>query len=109
MSDSTTLQYGLRYDDIAVMQSVFKEYPQIEKAILYGSRAMGTYRNSSDIDLTLIGSSLSLTVLQKVEADLDDLMLPYKIDLSIYSKIQNPDLLAHINRVGKVFYQGLKG
>ena len=105
MSDSYNLQYGLRNDDIAVVQSVFKAYPQIEKAILYGSRAMGTQRNSSDIDITLVGANLSLTVLHRIASDLDDLMLPYKIDLSIQSKIQDSDLLAHINRVGKVFFQ----
>jgi predicted nucleotidyltransferase len=49
--------------------------------VLYGSRAKGNYRPGSDIDLTLLGESLNLTELQKIELELDDLMLPYKIDL----------------------------
>jgi len=60
--------------------------------ILYGSRARGNYRNGSDIDLALVGKELDLTTLFKVETELDDLLLPYKIDLSIHHKIENPDL-----------------
>ncbi|WP_293013047.1 nucleotidyltransferase domain-containing protein [Mongoliibacter sp.] len=73
--------------------------------MLYGSRAKGNYRPGSDIDLTLLGESLDLTELQKIEIELDDLMLPYKIDLSIHHKIQNSDFLEHIQRVGKIFYE----
>lgn len=35
----------------------------------------------------------------------NDLMLPYTFDVSIYSYINNSDLLEHIRRVGKEFYQ----
>ena len=87
----------------------FSKYPQIEKATLYGSRAKGNYRNGSDIDLTLKGEALTLSILSKVETELDDLLLPYKIDLSIHHKIENPDLLEHMDRVGIVFYEkGIK-
>lgn len=83
---------------------VFKKYPEIEKVILYGSRAKGNYKPGSDIDLTVVSGSLSLTQLLKIETEIDDLLLPYKIDLSLFSHIDNPDLIAHINRVGVVFY-----
>lgn len=81
-----------------------KKYPAIEKAILYGSRATGNYRPGSDIDLTLVGEKLNLTTLQKIENELDDLLLPYKIDLSLHKQIRNKELLEHIERVGKVFF-----
>ncbi len=47
---------------------------------------------------------MDLTILFKIENELDDLLLPYKIDLSVFSDIENPELLGHIERVGKVFY-----
>lgn len=97
--------YGLKEKDIQKVNGVFTEYPQIVKAILYGSRAKGNFRNGSDIDLTLLGEGLTLSLLFALENDLDDLLLPYKIDLSIFQKIENPDLLAHIERVGCDFYQ----
>ncbi|HYX05627.1 MAG TPA: nucleotidyltransferase domain-containing protein [Bacteroidales bacterium] len=99
------MKYGLKNETIKAIQNVFARYPRIEKAILYGSRAKGTYRKGSDIDLTLIGKDLDLTTLFEIETALDDLLLPYKIDLSIYRKIENSDLLEHIVRVGLVFYE----
>jgi predicted nucleotidyltransferase len=98
-------QFGLSEEDLKAIHNVFEAYPQVETAILYGSRAMGTHRKSSDIDITLVGSGLSLTILFRIGTDLDDLLLPYKIDLSIYHKIQNPDLLTHISTFGKVLYK----
>ncbi|MGY6545757.1 hypothetical protein [Arthrospiribacter ruber] len=57
------------------------------------------------MDLTLLEASLDLTELQKIELELDDLLLPYKIDLSIFHHISNPEFLEHINRVGIDFYK----
>jgi len=89
---------------IKVIQSVFSNYSNVEEAVLYGSRAKGNWRTGSDIDLTLVGDGLSLSTLLKIENELDDLLLPYKIDLSIFDKIEDPDLIEHINRAGIVFY-----
>lgn len=100
--------YGLKDKVVQEIGGIFSQYPQIEKAILYGSRARGNYRNGSDIDLTLQGKGLTLTMLFRIETELDDLMLPYKIDLSIVHQIGNPDLVDHIERVGVVFYQRAK-
>jgi nucleotidyltransferase substrate binding protein (TIGR01987 family) len=77
---------------------------QIEAVILYGSRAKDNFKPGSDIDLTLIGNELNLTVLNKISLELDDLLLPYTFDLSLYHHIKQPDLIDHIQRVGKVFY-----
>ncbi len=97
--------YGLKEKHINAINSVFKKHAEIEEAILYGSRAKGNYRNGSDIDLTLKGEALNLSQLFKIETQLDDLLLPYKIDLSIFHKLENLDFVAHINRVGVSFYE----
>ena len=97
--------FGLTDIHINLIQSVFKNHGGIVKAILYGSRAKGNYRNGSDIDLTLVGADLDLSTLLKIENELDDLFLPHKIDLSIFHKIENTDLVEHINRVGIIFYE----
>jgi len=99
------MKFGLKPTTIQQIQSVFETFPEVESAILYGSRAMGNYRRGSDIDLVLKGENLDLKTLFRVETALDDLLLPYKIDLSILSKIGNSDLLEHIERVGKIFYK----
>lgn len=96
--------YGLKQNIILIIQQVFKKYRQVEKVLIYGSRAKGNYRNGSDIDFVLQGDKLALTLLNKIENDLDDLLLPYKIDISILNQINNPELLEQINIYGKVFY-----
>ncbi|MFO7825980.1 MAG: nucleotidyltransferase domain-containing protein [Cyclobacterium sp.] len=96
---------GLSAKSIESIQSVFARYPEIEKAILYGSRAKGNFRKGSDIDLTLEGRLLTLTMLNQIHTELDELLLPYQIDISIRHKIKNADLLNHIDRVGKLFYE----
>jgi type I restriction enzyme S subunit len=98
------MMFGLKKETIEAIRKVLARYSEVEKAILYGSRAKGNYRPGSDIDLTLIGEKLNLSTLQKIENELDDLLLPYKIDLSLHKQIQNKDLLEHIERVGKVFF-----
>ena len=97
--------YGLKPHTIKAIQGVFAKYPDIDKAILFGSRAKGNYRNGSDIDLTLVGNNLTLSQQFAIETAFDDLLLPYKIDLSIFHKIENQDLIDHINRVGITFYE----
>ncbi len=97
--------YGLKEKHIRSLQSVFRNYESIDRVLLYGSRAKGNYRNGSDIDLTLIGSNIDFDMLLKIENELDDLLLPYKIDLSIFNKIENSDLIEHIHRVGTIFYE----
>jgi predicted nucleotidyltransferase len=99
------MNHGLSDKTVAAIQGVFSKHPQIEQAILYGSRAKGNYRNGSDIDLVLVGAALNLSQQFKIELELDDLLLPYKIDLALLHKIQNPDLVEHINRVGVLFYE----
>lgn len=71
---------------------------------MYGSRAMGSFKPASDIDLALIGKNIDLSLQNKIELELDDLMLPYKFDISVFQKISNPKLLDHINRVGRGIY-----
>lgn len=99
------VECGLKSETIKKIIAVFETFPAVKIAILYGSRAKGIYKNGSDIDLTLKGNNLTLQDLNKINIALDDLLLPYTFDLSLYENIHNPELLSHINRVGIIFYQ----
>ena len=98
-------EFGLSAEVIERIRGVFAAFPQIDEAIVYGSRAKGNYRPGSDIDLTLKGEGLDLTLLNRIAHALDDLLLPYTIDLSSLRQIDNPELLDHIDRVGRTFYR----
>jgi len=98
--------FGLEHDTIAKINQVFSKFENIEKVILYGSRAKENYRKGSDIDITLIGEKLNLNnSIYPIDEELEELNLPYTFDISIFSDIDNEDLKEHIKRVGKVFYQ----
>lgn len=99
------MPYGLNGETVAQIHGVLTRYPEVEQALLYGSRAKGNYRDGSDIDLCLVGETLTLTQLLKIENALDDLLLPYKIDLSLFHALDNAELIDHIRRVGVVFYR----
>lgn len=94
------MKYGLKEETVEKTNGVFASFPQVDKVILYGSRAKGNYKTGSDIDITLIGEGLDLSLINKVSLALDDLYLPYTFDLSIYSHIKNQELIGHIERVG---------
>ena len=99
------MKFGLKDATIEKINNVFSKYKEIEKVVIFGSRAKGNYRNGSDIDLCFSGENLNLEILHKIDNDLDDLFLPYSFDLSIYIDLTNRDFIEHIDRVGLIFYQ----
>jgi len=91
--------YGISQSALDKIKTVLFSMQGVEHVILYGSRAKGNYKEGSDIDLTIKGN-LTFDDLTKTSVALDDLNLPWKIDLSLYSQIKNKELLEHIDRVG---------
>ena len=86
--DSLQGKHGLPlYAWDQILESI-KSYDDVERVILYGSRAKGNYHTASDIDLCLEGKNLTLKDLFVIENQLDDLLLPWKIDLSLKHKIE---------------------
>ena len=99
-------RYGLPEETIAMIAAVFTRHPEVERVILYGSRAKGNYRSGSDIDLALQGGEdLTDRVLYSIVRELDDLPVPYSFDVAIHSMIVNQALLDHIRRRGAVMYE----
>ena len=97
-------QHGLADRVVAQIHRVLSQFPEVEKGVLYGSRAKGNFKRGSDIDLTLHGRLLDSRILGRIDDELDDLLLPYQFHLSIFSKITHPDVIDHIRRVGVIFY-----
>jgi len=97
--------FGLSAEVLKEIYGYLHELPAIERVLLYGSRAKGSHKPGSDIDLTLLGRGLThenslLPLMRK----LDESSLPYLFDLSIFAQLDSSKLIAHILRVGKVFY-----
>ena len=100
-------QFGLDQKTISAIRAVFDRCKRVQNVVLYGSRAKGNYRQGSDIDLVIVAPELNTEDLLKFENELEDLMLPYKIDLSLQHHIDNKNLLEHIHRVGREFLPGV--
>ncbi len=98
---------GLKDGDLETIAAILKKYPQIEQALIFGSRIKGNYRAGSDIDIVLKGNVHD--IITEIGFLLnEDSLLPYKFDILDYSSISNTNLLDHINRVGVVFYEKKK-
>ncbi len=98
------IEFGLPASAVEALRGVLAQYGQIRRALVYGSRAKGNYRSGSDIDIVLDAPALAFADLMRIETEIDDLMLPWQVDLSLLSQIENQNLLDHIERVGKALW-----
>lgn len=95
---------GLSLSTLNILVEAFSKYPEIETAILYGSRAKGNYTSRSDIDLVVKGV-ISRHIISKITLDLEDSDILYSVDLQSYNELINRELIDHIDRVGIVIYK----
>jgi uncharacterized protein len=97
------MKYGLDEQTISKINAVFSNHPKIKQVKIYGSRAKGNYHHGSDIDLCIFADELSNDELNRIKDELDDLMLPYGVDVCDYTSISNDELREHIEMVGVIF------
>lgn len=103
------MPFGLGEQTLARIRAVLAAHPAVTKAVLYGSRAKGTHKPGSDIDLTLCGDAITPRDVSRIADALDALDLPYVIDLSAYGQLHHAALREHIERVGVVIYDRRAG
>lgn len=97
--------FGLKSSNIESICAILQSFPEIEEALIFGSRAKGNYRKGSDVDMALFGQNVVLDTAQKVAYQLnEETTMPYRFDVLSFADISNPDLRDHIRRVGVVMY-----
>ncbi|GAB3169446.1 nucleotidyltransferase domain-containing protein [Telluribacter humicola] len=99
------MNYGLPFEELEAIKNVFRNAPEVEEVILFGSRAKGNFHPGSDIDLAAIGAGLTFDHYLSLLVALDELELLYNIDVVNYNTIKNKELLDHIHRIGITIYQ----
>lgn len=99
------MPYGLNDYVIEKIKKILSDSPAVAKAVLYGSRARGDHKPGSDLDLTLFGERLTTEELAKIANQLDDLLLPYTLDLSLFHLLEHGKLRQKILQEGVIFYQ----
>jgi len=90
---------ALQPSELRLIHAVFDRHPEIAAVKLFGSRAKGTHRPESDVDLALWGDVDALAA-EAIAAELDDLPLPYHYDVKPFASIKLQSLRDHIERVG---------
>jgi len=88
---------------LVLIQGVFRRHPEVTAVRLFGSRAKGTHRPESDVDLAVWGEVDALRA-QRIAAELDELPLPFRYDVQPFTAIRHAPLREHIERVGVVIY-----
>jgi predicted nucleotidyltransferase len=97
--------FGLSDRDMKTIATIFQRYPEAQIVFIFGSRAKGTYKLGSDIDLAIMNEGVNDTLVSKLKSDFEDSSLPYRVDLVNFHATDRSDLKDHIQRVGKLFYE----
>ena len=98
------MRHGLSERTLATLRGVLDGHPEVERALLYGSRAKGEHRAGSDIDLALVGDAVDSRVCAQVWQKLDASAIPYEVDVTGLATLTHEPLIEHIHRVGLEIY-----
>jgi len=97
-------EFGLATHILEKLISVFECYDAIDKVVIYGSRANGTFSSSSDIDLAISAPKLEKRDFIKCCFEIEALPIIFKIDIVHLDHLSNQALIARINAEGKIIY-----
>jgi len=97
-------EFGLTKTVNFRLRELFDCHPEVERVWIYGSRALNSALAGSDIDLALEGEGLTHQSLLRLSAEIDELLLPYKLDLSLFQSMDG-GLREEIMRTGKLFHE----
>lgn len=95
------MKYGLSEETYNKIKEVINKNNKY-KFILFGSRARGDYKSTSDIDIA-VKENVSREEQYKIMNEIDILDIIYKIDLVFIDSSTKAELLESINRDGVDF------
>ena len=98
--------FGLAESDLIYIISVIKSFAEIQKAVIFGSRARGDNKPESDIDIAIYGEQISFQTVSSIHATLDEEgPLPYFFDIVDYTHLNNREMKEQIDRQGIVIFE----
>ena len=104
MNLSSSDIYGLNDRDIQTLFGILNKFDEVENVYLYGSRAKGTHKLGSDIDLAIMNEGVSEKTIRTIKSEIEDSSLPYFVDITNFTTLNHKELAEHIQRVGVSFY-----
>lgn len=99
------MTFGLSNKSMDMIIQELKRRREIQKAAIFGSRAMGNYKNGSDVDLVIYGSGITENIVNQLRIALnEELPLPYYFDIVHYESLTSHSFKEHIDTVSRLFY-----
>lgn len=98
-------KFGLTLEELELVYGIFRNFPEIKQVNIFGSRAKGNWKMGSDIDLVIMDESVKPEVLRQIKAAFEDSLLPYFVELQLFSELTESTYKSHIERVGKTLYR----
>ena len=99
------MKYGLTEKQLKEIIAILQQYPQINEALIFGSRAMGNYKAGSDVDIAIKGDVSSSTAATIKDVLEEETYLPFFFDVVAYNALSNEKLTKHIDVYGQVVYR----
>lgn len=99
------MPYGILEPTWRRLLDLLSAQPEIQRAVLYGSRAIGTARPGSDIDIVVEGPGISLETILRLRSLLRQSSIPYVVDVLAWDQIRDPAVRDHIVRRGIVIWK----
>lgn len=100
------MSFGLTKSDLDYIVGIIRRFDEIDKAVIFGSRAKGNYRPGSDVDIAIYGEKITFDTISGLHSMLEDQgPLPYMFDVVDYTHLNHKDLIDRIDRVGRVIFE----
>ena len=100
------MNYGISQNSMKLIIRTLDQRKEVKKAVIFGSRSVGNYKNGSDIDIAIYGEDITWETANQLSIELNEKSpLPYYFDILPHELLKHKELKEHINTYGKIFYK----
>ena len=92
--------FGLKQEQLKEIREILGKHPEIEKAVIFGSRAKGDHKKGSDIDIAVFGDNISIHTILSLMSDFEESSLPFFVDIVDFKGITDKKLRSEIEKNG---------
>lgn len=94
----------LRATEINALRNIFRRFPAVQEVRVFGSRALGSARRTSDLDVAITAPSATPADWADLCDAIENAPLIYELDVVRTDRTLNPHLKARINHEGILLY-----
>ncbi|MGB3367559.1 MAG: nucleotidyltransferase domain-containing protein [Acidaminobacteraceae bacterium] len=103
--EKNNTEFGLKEYELDIIIDCISKFTEVESALIFGSRAKGNYKLSSDIDIAIFGEKINFDIVSDIHYFLNEVSdLLYSVDVINFESLREDALKDHINRIGKKIY-----